>query len=275
MTIRSTFLALIFSMFLLGTTGPLRGDPPVDGKSRAEELLAFAKVEAAAHTFRVAGSERPLALQPESVLNWSNPIVGENYGAVFLWTSKGRPEIVWCLHRWYSALDHQPHEAVEYLSLSTDRIIAEKDGQALWTPSRPGIDLKRIPGADIPAETPAQRLRQMRELAKEFTGRQTNRKGVEHDMRLLTQPIHRYEGTEQPLRDGALFAFVQGTDPEVFLVIEARQVGGKLEWQYSLSRMTSIELRVSHRGTLVWTVPVQSWDEVQDRREPYMSFVMR
>ncbi len=135
--------------------------------------------------------------------------------------------------------------------------------------------MKPIPEAPIPAATPAQRLRQMRELAKEFTGRQTNRKGVDGDMRLLTQPICRYEGKEPPLIDGGLFAFVQGTDPEVVLLIEAPQIDGKPQWQYSLSRMTSIELRVSHRGRLVWTVPVQPWSEVQDRREPYMSFVMR
>jgi hypothetical protein len=275
MTSRLASRVLIFSVCLFGMTGPLPGDPPVDGKSSALELLAFAKREAAAHTFRIAGSGTPLLLQPESVLNWSNPIVGDNYGAVFLWTSKGRPEVVWSLHRWHSAQDHRPHEAVEYLSLSAERIIGEKDGQALWTPSRPGLNLKPITGAPVPAETRAGRLRQMRELAKEFTSRQTNRKGVEHDMRLLTQPVYRYEGTEAPVFDGALFAFTQGTDPEIFLLIEARQVGGKREWQYSLSRMTSIELRVHHRGTLVWRAPLQSWDEVQDTREPYMSFVMR
>jgi hypothetical protein len=216
-----------------------------------------------------------MTLQPEPVLIWTNPIVGENYGAVFLWISKGRPEVVWSLHRFYSVETHKPHEAVEYLSLSTGRIVAEKDGQALWAPTRAGMELKPIPGAPIPAEIPAQRLRQMRELAKEFTGRQINRKGVEHDMRLLTQPIYRYEGTESPVIDGALFTFVQGTDPEVFLVIEARELGGKRVWQHSLGRMTSIELKVSHHGTQLWTVPVQSWDQVQDRREPYMSFVMR
>jgi hypothetical protein len=250
-------------------------DQPEDGKSRADELLNFARREAAAHTFQIVGSDWPLTLQPEPVLKWTNPIVGENYGAVFLWTSKGRPEVVWCLHRWYSAETHKPHEAVEYLSLSTDKIVAQKDRHPVWTPSRPGIDMKPIPDAPIPAATPAQRLRQMREMAKDFTGRQTNRKGVDGDMRLLTQPIYRYEANEPPLIDGGLFAFVQGTDPEVVLLIEARQVDGKSRWQYSLSRMTSIELRVSHRGRQVWTVPVQTWDQVQDRSEPYMSFVMR
>jgi hypothetical protein len=91
----------------------------------------------------------------------------------------------------------------------------------------------------------------------------------------LTQPIYRYEGTESPLIDGALFAFVQGTDPELFLLIEAHQVDGNPHWQYGLARMTSLEQGVSHRGKAVWTAPLVSYAQVADPRGPYFSFVLR
>ena len=45
-------------------------------------------------------------------------------------------------------------------------------------------------------------------------------------MRLLAHPIYHYENTKGDLIDGGLFAFVQGTDPEVFLLVEARRPGG-------------------------------------------------
>jgi hypothetical protein len=250
----------------------LRADPPEDGKARAEEFLAFARREAASHTMRQESDGRALTLRPEPVLKWSNPLVGEIYGNDFVWTSKGRPEVVWSLHRWYR---DGPHEAVEYLSLSTDRVVAEKDGQVIWHPSRPGIEMNPIPNAAPPGASAAQRLRQMRELAKEFTSRQTRRDGVEQENRLLTQPTYRYEGTEPPLIDGALFAFVQGTDPELFLLIEARQVDGKTQWQYGLARMTSLEQRVRYRGKPVWTAPGVSYAEVAGPAGPYMSFVLR
>ena len=250
----------------------LHADPPEDGKSCADEFLAFARREAASHTMRRGSDGQALVLRDQPVLKWSNPLIGEIYGDVFVWTSKGRPDVVWSLHRWYKA---GPHEAVEYLSLSTDGIIAEKDGREVWHASRPGIELKPIPKAPLPGETAAQRLRQMRELAKEFTSRQTRRDGVEQENRLLTQPIYRYDGTESPLIDGALFAFVQGTDPELFLRIEVRQVDGSPQWQYGLARMTSLEQRVSHQGKVVWTAPLVSYAEVANPRGPYMSFVMR
>jgi hypothetical protein len=257
---------------LFGLAVALRSEPPEDGKSRADEFHAFARREGASHTMRHGSDGRPLALRAEPVLKWSNPLVGEIYGEDFVWTSKGRPDVVWSLHRWYSP---GPHEAVEYLSLTTDRIIADKNGREIWSPSRPGIEMKPIPKAAIPASSAAQRLRQMRELAKEFTSRQTRRDGVEQENRLLTQPIYRYEGTESPLIDGALFAFVQGTDPELFLLIEAHQVDGNPQWQYGLARMTSLEQRVSHRGKAVWTAPLVSYAQVADPRGPYFSFMLR
>jgi hypothetical protein len=77
------------------------------------------------------------------------------------------------------------------------------------------------------------------------------------------------------MTDGALFTFVQGTDPELCLLIEVHQVDGRPRWQYGLARFTSLEQRVSHRGRAVWTAPLVSYAEVANPRGPYMSFVMR
>jgi hypothetical protein len=132
------------------------------------------------------------------------------------------------------------------------------------------LELKPIPGAPAPADSAAVRLRQMRALAQEFTGRQTTRAGVDHDMRLLVQPIYRYENTQGDLIDGGLFVFVQGTDPEVFLLIEARQPrGGAPEWRFGATRMHAIYLRLNRGGREVWSAPEISWSQVLDRREPY------
>ena len=76
--------------------------------------------------------------------------------------------------------------------------------------------MKPLPGAVVPAATPAQRLRQMRNYAGEFTSDQTRRDGITRDNRLLTQPIYRYRGAESPLINGAVFVFAQGTNPEVY-----------------------------------------------------------
>jgi hypothetical protein len=255
---------------MFGMSGLAQAGPPKDEKALAEEFRAFAKQEAAAYTIRLAGSDRPLTLQPEPVLKWSNPVVGTIYGDVFIWTDQGRPEAVASIYKFYSPLTHR---ANEFHSLALGKLTAERDGTTVWRPSRPGLELKPIPGAAAPADSAPARLRQMRALAQEFTGRQTNREGVDRDMRLLAQPIYRYENTKGDLIDGGLFVFVLGTDPEAFLLIEARRPpGGVPEWRFGATRMNSINLRLTHRGSEVWNSPEIPWSQVWDSREPYCVF---
>ena len=79
-------------------------------------------------------------------------------------------------------------------------------------------------------------------------------------MRLLTQPIYRYENVKGDLIDGAMFVFPLGTDPEAFLLIEAhRPQGGPAEWRFGAARMNGINLRVNHRGREVWNAPQIPW----------------
>jgi hypothetical protein len=116
----------------------------------------------------------------------------------------------------------------------------------------------------------------MRALAQEFTSRQTNRAGVDSEMRLLAQPIYRYEDTQGDLIDGGLFVFVQGTDPELFLPIEARRTKeGTLRWFYGATRMHGIHLPLNHRGREVWGVPTIPAEQVFDTSEPYGGHPLR
>jgi hypothetical protein len=258
---------LIVLVPLFGFAGFIRAEAPQDEKALAESFRVFAKQEAASYTIRLEGNDRPLTLHPEPVLMWSNPIMGKIYGDVFVWTADGRPEAVASIYRFYSP---SPHRADEFHSLALGKLTAERDGAAAWTPARRGLELKPIPGAPAPADSAAGRLRQMRTLAQEFTGRQTDRAGVNRDMRLLAQPIYHYENTKGDLIDGGLFAFVQGTDPEVFLLVEARRPEGRApEWSFGATRMHGIDLRLNHRGRPIWNAPEIPASQVFDTREPY------
>jgi hypothetical protein len=55
--------------------------------------------------------------------------------------------------------------------------------------------------------------------------------------------------------DGALFAFVTnaGTDPEVIVALEARQMGDRLAWYYRAIRFSDSNLYVQHAGKEVWS----------------------
>ncbi len=124
-----------------------------------------------------------------------------------------------------------------------------------WHPQEPGIRLEPIPDAPEPAGNPPRRLTQMRDLARRFTA-QVQRENSKWEMRLLTQPLYRYEisADDSPIVDGGIFTFVwtAGTDPEVLVVIEARRTDKGVRWFYAPARFTNCEAWLQYQGNDVW-----------------------
>jgi hypothetical protein len=110
----------------------------------------------------------------------------------------------------------------------------------------------------------------MRSLAKDFAVEKTDRDdATQQRMRLLTQPIFRYQSPAQNIADGTMFAFVQGTDPEVLLLIEPHDATGVRSWHYALARMNSTAFGVTYKDHEVWRTEVIPWGTVRDNRSPY------
>ena len=82
---------------------------------------------------------------------------------------------------------------------------------------------------------------------------------------MLPTPIARYGEPKAEVVDGAVFAFVIGTDPEAFLFLEARTGEHGPEWRYALAPMTVYALKGTYRGKAVWELPDRQpcWDPIQ------------
>ncbi len=95
----------------------------------------------------------------------------------------------------------------------------------------------------------------MRDLARHFSS-QVRRENSKWEMRLLTQPIYRYEISDEKstIVDGAVFAFLwtAGTDPEVLVAIEARRTDQGVRWYYAPARFTNCAAWLQYRGKQVW-----------------------
>lgn len=144
----------------------------------------------------------------------------------------------------------------EMHSLSLTGLSAEREGALRWQPTKAGIALQPVPDAPRPADSAPRRLQQMRTLAGGFSAQlndlRQSEEGQRQELRLLTQPLYRYPAGEGELLDGALFAIVMGTDPEVFLLLEARRASEKWTWQYGLARMNDCAMTVSYKDQEVW-----------------------
>jgi hypothetical protein len=105
----------------------------------------------------------------------------------------------------------------------------------------------------------------MRALAREFKASVDLENGGTQ-LRLLSQPLFRYESET----DGALFAFVLTTDPEVLLIIDDRVGDLGHAWHYAFARMSNHSLVAKHRDRDVWGVPAD-----MDERNPSKPYCSR
>jgi hypothetical protein len=236
------------------TEGAASRDPiPSREKEVISERRDDAAQAAAEYEFSFDNdTETPVKLRSEPVLRWPNHERGAAQGGTFLWTARGVP-VALCDIFWYKGSER--HFA--FHSLTQEPILVEMEGRVVWHPRRAGVELVAVPGAAAPAASATARLPQMRNMAREFQAATLgpNDKDAEQ-LRLLTQPLYRYESTDPQIEDGALFTFVTGTDPEVVLQLEARNDGkGKSVWHYGLTRRSGFPLRVRYQEKIVWSVP--------------------
>ncbi len=213
-------------------------DAAAQPQASPKEWLHERQVEFDEYEF-ATGASRPQKLMRESrsLLNWSNAERGADVGAVFLWTLEGRPQLVACAFGRGKSLRHEFH------SLSEGPLIAEREGAEIHR-FEPGIVWRKLAGAPPAASKRALRLAQMRRQAERFRVVMGTKDPAE--MRLLPQPVFRSPAELD--EDMALFVFVQGTDPECVLLLEATAEG---QWQYAVTRQTKWPLRVELDGTQV------------------------
>ena len=271
-------LALILLPALLGQAPAVQPDPAA--KARRDRLLNLYRGEAAGYVvYRDSARQEKVELRRDPVYSWTNPIRGgEQDGDVFVWTCRGRAEVVGTFFSYPSTgprnLNHELH------SLSTSTLDVSRPGGAnTWTPRAPGIQLVSIADAPAPARSPSLRLSQMRELTRAFSASSEDLKEKRWELRLLPQPLYRYESTDPDVPDGAVFAFVTsaGTDPEVLLVVEARKPSGPATaapaWHYAVARFSDLKLSVRHKGREIYKADPIPWDAPeQDPKQRYRTF---
>jgi hypothetical protein len=241
-------------------SGPARSRAQVVNKGDEQTKAIKALVEESVDWYQVfinpSASE---AMTPHRVLRWRNVTRGtqESEGVFVLWVNKGRPEALASIYPWEGLLNH------DFVSLSRRaNLVAREGGHVVWSPATPGVEFKDFPGAAAPAETSAARLRQMKVLADHFKVTMTGWKADKSDreeLRLLPKPLYHEEVSEASRPesgwiDSGAFAFVQGTDPEAVLLLEAVRKNGRSHWQFAFARATSGGLEARLDKTAVWAV---------------------
>jgi hypothetical protein len=220
-----------------------------------------------------AGDDKEPA-KPLITLRWANNTRGSEDGATVLFIHSGRPIAAACVFPLRGTINHE-FDAIHGGNISARR---KGDTDLVWRPGTPIVKAAPVPDAPPPDRTPAARLRQMKTLAEQFQASMLGWNpgdGIREELRLLPRHLYRYElakDKESDLVDGAVFAFVTGTDPEALLLLEATK-GEKAAWQYTFVRRTTAGLEGKHRDKVIWTAEPRP--DGSDPEKPHYSLSSR
>lgn len=247
------------------------GPKAVEEDAAKQERLALMKREFATFSLYAPGrADHPSASVAEPILRYSNPVrASRSDAAVFLWLRDGRPAAVAAI-----SIRDQGRIGREFASLAAERLECRGAAGESWAPKSAGQAEQTFSDAPAPETSEKSRASQMRRLARRFriVSKENDAEG-RNELRLLSQPIYRYTAEKAGVVDGALFAFVEGTDPEAALVLEAaRAEGDSLAWRYTLARLTSRPLEAELDDRPVWSVAAY-WSNPRQRDDPYVEMV--
>ena len=236
-----------------------------DQSNNAKRLLALHLNHAEEYEiYRNRDRREKLNLERHPVYVWTNPIrSGGQNGAVFVWTYNGRPEVVGSIFSY--PVDGRRQLLHELHSLSAEILVPVREAAQQWQP-KAGFTLKPLPEAPEAGDSARQRGFQLRTLSRDFTAHSVDRNQTTWQLRLLPQPLFRYESTDPKVIDGALFAFVTsaGTDPEAIIVLEARQTDNGPQWQYVVARFSDLNVFVEHKSSKSGSRSCWGGDDIWD-----------
>jgi len=257
---RRAILSLLF-LLLCRVLSAQPDDKPVDDAQQMKRWRTFYQQRAEEFEVLAGDDERKLELRADPLQAYSNPVrSAAQHGTIHLWTSGGRPQLIGSV---WSAIDQKEKDmrnvCYEFHSLSEQPLTVKLKGKKLWHPTKPGLEWQPLTDVPAPAATRPARLAQMRRMLADMRATIDTK---ESELRLLTQPVYRYEKPTDEALDGAIFSFVMGTDPELFVLLEARKSKEKdHEWQFAPVRFTGGGLSLKRGDKVLWdSAP---WEDYQ------------
>jgi len=199
------------------------------------------------------GREGPIEMLPNPLLLYGDAARNNEAGTLWAWGKSGRPVAFLELYR--NVGDGQPW--AHALTLTSPELIQlDTPTGHRWTPKKSHFVLQDVPDSRDVGGQPAMRLRQMKEISRRFEAHEFwDPNNSRFELRLLVQPVLRYQDEPAKLIDAAVFVLAHGTNPKVLVQIEAHAAEKSSRWKYSLVRLGSAEFHVLLDGKEVWTDP--------------------
>jgi hypothetical protein len=242
-------IILILGFAVVGD-GPQATDGPAARLGAMRAMAAGVTIEQPA-----AGARLRLERSAEPVYRFSDPARNVSDGTVWTWCQSGRPAALVTLTK----PARKPHWLTELTSLAAGPIAANIEGFGAWQPAGAGVVMHKFPKAPLPADDASTRLRQMKDLVRQIKAHENfkPRKDASierYQLRVLPQPVHRYEDAKSGVIDGGLFIIAYGQNPEIALLVEATREGpSQPAWHFGCARIAIAEVHVDFDNKELWS----------------------
>lgn len=194
------------------------------------------------------GARKPLTLAAEPALLYADNERDLSDASVWMWEADGKLAAL-------TGTEWRPKEGTggvwsfECASLTPDTLrVTIPAGD--WTFKRGAVRLQPLPDAPSAAMSRPQRLVQLRKIADRFTAASLNPQQGRIELRRLAAPLYRQ--AETVAGDSALFAFANGTNPEVLLLLSTEGPGQP--WNYTVASMSGDGASAQLDEREVWRV---------------------
>ena len=244
------FAALANWIFAAGTLADENENTDAANAEKARLVRAARHMELC--DMRLASdAEKAVELVQRPLLTFGDSARDNKNGTLWAFGKSGRPLALLELYKGTKQTDRWVH-AVSLTGKAPVVMKTPLGGQ--WKPEKIQIEPQPVTGSAEPEAKEAQRLRQLREIARRFTAHEFwDPDNSRFELRLLVQPVHRYNDSKEGIHDAAAFVLAHGTNPEIILLVEA--IGKELKasrWHYSIARLGSAEIHVELDGKEVW-----------------------
>jgi hypothetical protein len=207
-----------------------------------------------AQTYVMRSGNTRLKLREQPLMHWQNTVRQQEQGALYMWAKNGRPQVLGSIFTFQNAGKVQCRH--ELISLADGPISAQLDATSVWSPERAGVKWIACDSVAAPTQSAPRRLTQMRAIARQFSGRLEITDRQTANLSLIPQPLVRYQAPEAGVIDGAVFSMAVVTDPEIFLLVEAKKSGGgPAAWYYAAARSHFQKLELRRERQIVWQAP--------------------
>ncbi len=253
--------------------GAARADDAGSESDPAEKSIADRAIEEQVASFRIEprdpGQADLFEVAEQPLLSYSDPARG--YAAAGLWRigKRGRPLGYVSVEYWNAHDREPPRLSMEFLSMTDMAFELSDSRRSLWTPQSTGIEFRDLEGLAKPAGNERLRLRQFKAAAQRFEISE-RLLGEPYTLRMLPNPIDRYNDPEAGIVDGAGFAFAYGTNPEAVLLLECTEE----KWQYGVAHTSSAEVTVQFDGQDVLRIDeLRNWQKSKPHSADWYNIV--